>query len=68
MGGLSLGALRVGKRYRVINFGEEHEVEIEEARDDGDFQVKNIHTLEHYLLSEIVKFGMGKDYEIRDLE
>lgn len=68
MSGLSHGVLRVGKRYRVINFGEQHEVEIEEVRDDGDFQVKDVNTLEHFLLSEIVKFGMGKDYEIRDLE
>lgn len=68
MSGLSLGVLRVGKRYRVINFGEQHEVEVEEARVDGDFQVKDINTLEHFLLSEIVKFGTGQDYEIRDLE
>jgi hypothetical protein len=68
MSGLSLDVLRVGKRYRVINFGDQHEVEIEEVRDDGDFQVKDLHTLEHFRLSEIVKFGTGKDYEIRDLE
>lgn len=68
MSGLSHGVLRVGKRYRVINFGELHEVEIEEVRYDGDFQVKDVNTLEHFLLSEIVKFGTGKDYEIRDLE
>lgn len=67
MSGISPGALRIGKRYRVINFGDQHEVEIEEALLDGDFQVKDINTLEHFLLSEIVKFGTGRDFEIRDL-
>jgi hypothetical protein len=68
MSGISHGALRVGKRYRVINFGDQYEVEIEEVRDDGDFEVKDLHTLEHFKLSEIVKYGTGSDYEIRDLE
>ncbi len=68
MSGLSHGVLRVGKKYRVINFGDRYEIEIEEARADGDFQVKDINTMEHFLLSEILKFGTGKDYEIRDLE
>jgi hypothetical protein len=30
--------------------------------------VKNIHTLERYLLKDLIKFGQGKDFEIRELE
>ncbi|MBL7848564.1 MAG: hypothetical protein JNL40_13930 [Cyclobacteriaceae bacterium] len=67
MSGLSLDVLRVGKRYRVVNFGDRHDVEIEEAIGKGDFKVKDIHTLEHYRLSEITRYGKGKDFEIRDL-
>ncbi len=44
--GLSLGALRFGKRYFLINFGERHEFEIEQVLADNDFAVKDIHTLE----------------------
>ena len=68
MSGLSLDVLRVGKRYRIINFGDEHQVEVEEVLGPGEYQVKDLHTLEHFRLSEIVKFGTGKDFEIRDLE
>lgn len=68
MAGLSLDVLRVGKRYRVINFGDRHDVEIEEKITDGDFRVKDIHTLERYRLSEIYRFGKGNDFEIRDLD
>jgi len=68
MPGLSLDVLRVGKKYRVVNYGERHEVEIEERFADGDFRVKDLHTIERYPLSDLFRFGKGKDFEIRDLE
>lgn len=68
MSGLSLDVLRVGKRYRVINFGDRHDVVIERMLTNGDFTVKDIHTLERYRLKEIFQYGKGKDFEIRDLE
>lgn len=68
MAGLSLDVLRVGKRYRVTNYGDRHEFEIEERLASGDFKVKDIHTLERYVLSEIYRFGKGKDFEIRDIQ
>lgn len=68
MTGLSLDVLRVGKRYRVLNFGENHELEIEERTTDSDFKVKDLHTLERYRLSDIYRFGKGKDFEIREME
>ncbi len=68
MSGLSLDVLRVGKRYRVINFGDRHDFVIERVLTNGDFNVKDIHTLERYRLKEIFQYGKGKDFEIRDLE
>ena len=66
--GLSLDVLRVGKRYRVVNFGDRHDFEIERILPGGDFSVKDIHTLERYKLKEVYQYGKGKDFEIRDLE
>lgn len=68
MAGLSLDVLRVGKRYRVVNYGDSHEIVIEEKLGNGDFRVKDLHTLERFVLSEIYRFGKGRDFEIRDLE
>jgi hypothetical protein len=68
MSGLSLDVLRIGKRYRVINFGDRHDFVIERILPNGDFNVKDIHTLERYKLKEIYQYGKGKDFEIRDLE
>lgn len=67
MAGLSFDVLRVGKRYRLVNFGERYEFEIEKVLLNNDFKVKDIHTLERYNLKDAYKFGKGKDFEIRDL-
>lgn len=68
MKGLSLGALRTGKRYYLINFGERHEFEVEQILVNGDFNVKDLTTLERYQLLDLVRYGRGEDFEIRDLE
>ena len=68
MKGLSFDVLRVGKKYSLINFGEIHEFIVEYILSNGDFNVKNIHTLERYLLKDLIKFGKGNDFEIREIE
>lgn len=67
MAGLSFDVLRVGKKYRLINFGEKFEFEIERIL-IHDFSVKDLHSLERYLLKDLLKFGKGTDFEIRELE
>jgi len=67
MAGLSFDVLRVGKKYRLLNFGDRYEFEIERIVGNGDFKVKDLHTLERYLLKDTIKFGKGKDFEIREL-
>lgn len=67
MAGLSFDVLRVGKKYRLINFGEQYDFEIERIL-LHDFRAKDLHTLERYLLKDLIKYGKGKDFEIRELE
>jgi hypothetical protein len=67
MAGLSFDVLRVGKKYRLVNLDDTYEFEIERILSNGDFKVKDIHTLERYLLKDTIKFGRGKDFEIREL-
>lgn len=67
MGGLSFDVLRVGKKYRLVNHGDKYDFEIERILVNGDFKVKDLHTLERYLLKDTIKFGRGKDFEIREL-
>jgi len=68
MAGLSFDVLRVGKKYKLINYGDKYEFEVERILSNGDFAVKDLITLERYKLNDTYKFGKGKDFELRDLE
>jgi hypothetical protein len=68
MPGLAFDVLRVGKKYSLVNFGDRYEFVIERILVNGDFKVKDLHTMERYLLKDTIKFGKGKDFEIRELE
>ncbi len=67
MAGLSLDVLRHGKKYSLVNFGDRYEFIIENILSNGDFKLKDLHTLEKYHLRDLIKFGKGPDFEIRDL-
>ncbi|MCX7638177.1 MAG: hypothetical protein N2044_10080 [Cyclobacteriaceae bacterium] len=68
MKGLAFDVLRTGKKYQLINYGEIHDFTIENIRADGDFDVKDLYTLETYRLKDLIRYGKGKDFEIRELE
>ena len=67
MKGLAFSSLRVGSKYRLINFGDTNEFLIEKVLGNGDFAVKDLLTLERYKLKDLFKFGKGKDFEIRGI-
>jgi hypothetical protein len=60
MQGLAFDVLRVGKKYSLVNFGDRYEFVIEKILVNGDFKVKDLHTMERYLLKDTIKFGKGK--------
>lgn len=66
MKGLALGSLRVGSKYKLTNFGDTNEFIVEKVL-HNDFDVKDLLTLERYKLKDLVKFGKGKDFEIREI-
>ncbi len=67
MAGLAFDVLRVGKKYSLVNYGDRYEFEIERIL-HNDFKVKDLTTLERFNLKDVLKFGKGKDFEIRELE
>lgn len=64
---LSFDVLRTGKKYRLVNFGEQHDFIIENVLGNGDFKVKDLLTLEHYYLKELVRYGKGKDFNLEEI-
>ena len=67
MAGLSFDVLLVGKKYRLINFGEKHEFIVENVLANGDFKVKDLLTLERYKLKELINYGKGKDFLLEEI-
>ena len=67
MKGLAFSSLRVGSKYKLINYGESTDFVIEKVL-GNDFAVKDLLTLERYKLKDLIKFGKGKDFEIRELD
>ena len=68
MAGLSFDVLRTGKKYRLVNFGETHEFIIENILGNGDFKIKDLLTLEHFRLKELISYGKGKDFLLEEIE
>lgn len=54
--------MRTGKCYRLINFGDTYEFEVLDILDNGDFILKTLDTLEELKLSEIIDYGVSKDF------
>ncbi|HNP18853.1 MAG TPA: hypothetical protein PKL31_10495 [Fulvivirga sp.] len=67
MKGISTNVIRLNKRYKLKNYGEVTEFEVMEFLNEGNFRLKDIHTLEEYQLDELTAFGKGKDFEIREI-
>ncbi|WP_258104741.1 hypothetical protein [Marinoscillum sp. MHG1-6] len=67
MAGLAFSSLRVGHRYWLRNFGDLYEFQITEYLGSDDFYLKDLNTLEYYQLSELIKYGRGRDFELREL-
>lgn len=63
----SFNNLRIGKKFRLVNFGEISEFEVVEIMGNGDCLLKDINTLEPYKLYDLMSFGRGDDFDIEDL-
>ena len=68
MKGLSFNAMRVGWKYRLVNFGDVYEFEVLRSLERDNFRLKDLSTLEEYNLHDLVQFGRGKDFEVREIE
>jgi hypothetical protein len=64
---MSFDNIRVGKRYRLTNYGDVSEFQVQKVKGHNDFELKDLTTLEYYLLSDLVKYGKGKDYDLNEI-
>jgi len=64
---MSFDNIRVGKRYKLTNFGDVSEFQVQKAKGLNDFLLKDLTSLEYYSLSDLVKYGKGKDYDLEEI-
>lgn len=66
--GLSFDVLRTGKKYRLINFGEVYQFVVLDILENENFELKDIQSHEKYFMEELIRYGKGPDFEIREIE
>ena len=64
---LALDNLRVGRSYFLVNHGEERQIVVLARLSGKNFQVKDLATLEIYELEELLRWGIGPDYDLEEL-
>lgn len=64
---ISMDNLRRGKKYRLTNYGESFEFQVVEMPEEGAYKVKDLNTLDIYLLHDLVKYGKGQDFDLDEL-
>ncbi len=67
MKGLAFSSMRVGKNYILTNYGEKLEFVLLEVLPSNDYLLKDLFSMEKYLMSEIIQFGRGEDFELREI-
>lgn len=67
MKGLAFSSMRVGKKYRLLNFREKSEFTLVEVEGRNDYRLRDIHTMEYYMMSDLTRFGKGEDFELREI-
>lgn len=64
---ISTNTMRVGRKYKLINYGEVFIFETLSINQNDDFLIKIIDTLEKCYLSELYQFGKGNDFMIDEV-
>jgi hypothetical protein len=65
---LALDNLRVGRIYRMINFGESRTLKVLERINASNYRVLDMDTLEHYEFEELIRWGRGSDYDLDEID
>lgn len=64
---LSFDNLRKGKKYRMRNYGEDRDFQVIDIPEENVYLVRDLLTLDTYLLHELLEFGKSKDYDLEEL-
>lgn len=61
---IALNSIRTNSEYVLTNYGEKYEFKVVSILPNDEFELRDIHTLDHYKMSELIGQGKGKDFSI----
>ncbi|WP_339922374.1 hypothetical protein [uncultured Cyclobacterium sp.] len=64
---LAIDNIRVGRVYKLVNYGEIRFLEAMERTGRENFKMKDLDTLEYYEIDELLRWGKGKDYDLDEV-
>ena len=64
---ISIDVMRLGHSYRLTNQGEVFDFIFLGFTEDNEMHLKDIHTLEKYKYSDLVRFGKSRDYFLEEI-
>ena len=64
---MSIDNMRVGKNYFLRNHGETTSFLVLETTGINDFKIKDLLTLEMYHFGNLIKYGVGEDFELYEI-
>ncbi|MEO9485545.1 MAG: hypothetical protein ABJG47_18945 [Ekhidna sp.] len=64
---MAFSSMRIGKRYRLINYGEKSEFILLEIVGRNEYKLKDLFSMESYLMSDLTQYGRGDDFELREI-
>lgn len=64
---ISTATIRIGRKYRLINNGDQTDFEVLEKLSEGNFLIKDLTSLDVYEFERLVQFGRGRDYVLDEL-
>lgn len=59
--------MRVGKNYFLQNHGETTSFSVLETEGSNDFKIKDLLTLDKYLFGDLIRYGIGDDFELYEI-
>ena len=61
---ISLNNIRTHKSYVLTNYGEKYEFTVVEIYGGDEFKLRDVHSLDTYMMSELIGRGRGKDFSL----
>jgi hypothetical protein len=65
---MSFDNMRVGKNYFLTNYGDKTSFSVIATAGSNDFKIKDLLTLEIYYFGELVRYGIGEDFELFEIK